>query len=305
MPLAVYKAQAAPCAGLEVGLPRTRPQSTMSKRHADATHIQLPGLIDPHDLSTDRQFAMNLARGLMVLRAFTAHAPLLGNRELSDRTGLPKPTISRLTYTLALMGYLDRDKSSQKYRLGPGILSFAYPYLAGLPVRHVARPLMEQLAQQTGCNVNLGVRDRGDVVYVDAVRADRADMYRPDVGGMSPLLSSSSGRALILGSPPAEQAAILNFLRLADRGVYERYEPIFVEDRRRFSQWGYCMSCGDWKPDLHAIAVPINMPDGAPLMAMNCTLAAAEAPREVLAQEIAPLLKQTAAALEAAMRAQT
>lgn len=276
----------------------------MSKRSAEP-NIQLPGLVDPHDLSTDRQFAMNLARGLMVLRAFTASAPLLGNRELSDRTGLPKPTISRLTYTLALMGYLDRDKVTQKYRLGPGILSFAYPYLAGMPVRHLARPLMERLAYRTGCNVNLGVRDRGDVVYIDGVRADRADLYRPDVGGVSPLLSSASGRALILGSSAAEQTAILNFLRVRDRSVFERFSPVFEEDRKRFKSEGYCLSVGDWKPNLHAVAVPVYVPDGGPLLAMNCTLSSVSSPRDTLEKKVMPLLKETVTSLAEALHKQS
>ena len=54
----------------------------------------------------DRQFATTLARGLEVLRCFTPLEPLLGNKEISVRTGLPKPTVSRLTYTLTKLGYL-------------------------------------------------------------------------------------------------------------------------------------------------------------------------------------------------------
>jgi hypothetical protein len=53
--------------------------------------IPLPGLIDPHDLSTDRQFSMNLARGMEVLRAFTAAEPLLGNREIATAPACPSP----------------------------------------------------------------------------------------------------------------------------------------------------------------------------------------------------------------------
>jgi len=41
-----------------------------------------------------------------VLRCFTPLEPLLGNKEISVRTGLPKPTVSRLTYTLTKLGYL-------------------------------------------------------------------------------------------------------------------------------------------------------------------------------------------------------
>jgi DNA-binding IclR family transcriptional regulator len=94
--------------------------------------IALPGLVNPHDLTADRQFSMNLARGMEVLRAFTAVDPVLGNREISDRTGLPKPTVSRLTYTLTLLGYLSRVEGLQKYRLGSGVLSLGYPLLANM-----------------------------------------------------------------------------------------------------------------------------------------------------------------------------
>ncbi len=45
----------------------------------------------------DPQFAYTLARGLDVLRAFDASSPVLGNRELSQRTGISRPTVARLT----------------------------------------------------------------------------------------------------------------------------------------------------------------------------------------------------------------
>ena len=54
----------------------------------------------------DRKFVTALARGLEVLRVFTPTEGLLGNGEIAERTGLPKPTVSRLTYTLTKLGYL-------------------------------------------------------------------------------------------------------------------------------------------------------------------------------------------------------
>ncbi|MDH3232081.1 MAG: helix-turn-helix domain-containing protein, partial [Alphaproteobacteria bacterium] len=53
----------------------------------------------------DRQFVTALARGLEVLRAFQEGGPL-GNQEIARRTGLPKPTVSRLTHTLKQLGYI-------------------------------------------------------------------------------------------------------------------------------------------------------------------------------------------------------
>jgi hypothetical protein len=54
----------------------------------------------------DRKFVIALARGLDVLRAFTSTETLLGNQEIANRAGLPKATVSRLTYTLTKLGYL-------------------------------------------------------------------------------------------------------------------------------------------------------------------------------------------------------
>jgi DNA-binding IclR family transcriptional regulator len=57
-------------------------------------------------VATDRSFVVALSRGLDVLRAFHPSDGLLGNQEIAARTNLPKPTVSRLTYTLTKLGYL-------------------------------------------------------------------------------------------------------------------------------------------------------------------------------------------------------
>ena len=262
--------------------------------------IALPGLINPHDVSTDRQFSMNLARGLQVLRAFTATTPMLGNREIADRCGLPKPTVSRLTYTLTLLGYLTRDARLQKYRLGPGVLSLGHPLLASMHVRQLARPIMESLARETGCSVNLGVRDRSDVVYIDSVRADSANQHLPDIGSARPLLASSIGRALILSRPVDERAAIVNFLKVNDSATFEKFSPSWEADQKRFAKQGFCHATGDWQEDVHAVAVPLKQAPGDPPLAMNCTLAAYRVQKDFLVREVVPQLKDAARQLAAA-----
>ncbi len=98
----------------------------------------------------DRQFATTLARGIAVLRCFSAaESGLLTNKEISTRTGLPKPTVSRLTYTLTRLGYLRHLPNAGKYGkygLGTAVLSIGYPLLANLNVRQIARRPMKDLA---------------------------------------------------------------------------------------------------------------------------------------------------------------
>ena len=66
--------------------------------------------------------ATTLAHGLDVLAAFRTLAASLSNADLAQHTGLSRPTVSRLTYTLAQLGYLKRDAKG-RFELGLGILA--------------------------------------------------------------------------------------------------------------------------------------------------------------------------------------
>jgi DNA-binding IclR family transcriptional regulator len=213
---------------------------------------------------------------------------------------LPKPTVSRLTYTLTLLGYLSRDAALQKYRLGPGVLSLGHPLLASMQVRQLAKPLMEALARKTGCSVNLGVRDRANVVYVDSVRADASNQHLPDIGSSRPLLPTAIGRALILACPTAERTAILNHLKLHDRDMFDAFGAVWAADCKLFAARGYTHSRGDWKQDIHSVAVPIRQRPGEAPLGMNCTLADHCAQKDRLVRDVVPLLKDAARQLEAA-----
>jgi len=88
----------------------------------------------------DRQFVTALARGLEVLRCFKPGEQFLGNQEIAKRAGLPKPTVSRLTYTLTQLGFLSYSEVLGKYSLGTGVLSIGNAFLSNMNIRQVARP---------------------------------------------------------------------------------------------------------------------------------------------------------------------
>src|SRR5262245_36166824 len=74
----------------------------------------------PRTPKEDRQFVTALARGLEVLRAF-GPGEALANSEIAARTTLPRPTVSRLTYTLTKLGYLIQDPATERYRPGSAV----------------------------------------------------------------------------------------------------------------------------------------------------------------------------------------
>ncbi|TKR53595.1 IclR family transcriptional regulator [Allopusillimonas ginsengisoli] len=237
---------------------------------------------------------------MAILRAFTADKPMLGNREICDLTGFSKATVSRLTYTLTLLGYLSPVSGLQKYRLAPGVLSLGHPFLAGLTIRQIIRPYMEALARDTGCTINLGMFDRTNVVFVETTRVDDTNIYLPDIGSTRPLLSTSIGRALLMMCDSAEREQLLNRIKLQDPAEFARLQPIWNADAKAFPMRGYCLSKGDWKKEIHAVGVPVRRPSREERMALNCTLTGSLAGESRLEKEIVPKLFRTVRAIELA-----
>ena len=80
----------------------------------------------------DPRFATTLARGLSVLRAFRVTDDGLSNAEIAQRTGLPKSTVSRLTFTLLELGYLVQSPRDDRFRPGPTLVAVGHVAAASL-----------------------------------------------------------------------------------------------------------------------------------------------------------------------------
>src|ERR1700761_789526 len=144
----------------------------------------------------DPSFATTLAHGLDVLAAFRKQSGPLSNAELAEYTGLSRPTVSRLTYTLAQLGYLKRDAKG-RFVLGLGVLATAYPLLSAIKVRQTARPLMRDFAAYAGGTVSIAMPFGLDFIYVETLRTTDAVTHLPDVGFTSSLAQTAVGRALL------------------------------------------------------------------------------------------------------------
>ncbi|WP_152647803.1 helix-turn-helix domain-containing protein, partial [Rhodopseudomonas palustris] len=80
-----------------------------------------------------------VSRAFDVLRCFEGHEARLGNLEISNRCGLPRSTVSRLTHTLTRMGQLVYLPCDQKYRIGPSAVAMSTSIVQGLQLRNLIR----------------------------------------------------------------------------------------------------------------------------------------------------------------------
>jgi len=238
-----------------------------------------------------------LKRGIAVLQCFGGGARALSNSELSVMTRVPKPTVTRLAATLVSIGLMQQDPETEKYALGPGVLSLAQAFLSGLDVRDRARPHLRHLAEKAGGSVFLGVRDGLEMVLVEACRA-RAPLLtlQLDVGSRVPLATSALGRAHLAALKAGEREALLEQLRQAGGTDWPRAQAALEASLRDAERFGYCVSVGELRTEVNAVAASLALPGGE-WMAVNCGGPSSSFTERRLRDEIAPLLRETTAAI--------
>jgi DNA-binding IclR family transcriptional regulator len=245
---------------------------------------------------SDPKFVTALSRGLAILRAFRRDEVTLPNQVFAQRTGLPKATVTRLTYTLCKLGYLVQDAGGD-YRLGPGVLALGYGVLSGIELRRRAEVELAALCAGDNPNVAaaLGERYGQSVVYLVTHRSPSSVSMTFHMGAQVPLFLSSIGRAILMALPGGEQDALLDeALRTAPSEMRGRLAAGLDRARADFAAHGYCTSFGDWRPEINGIAAPVIPQQGGRLHAINVGGFAFLNPRERLEAEYAPRLLRAA-----------
>ncbi|MGJ7524563.1 IclR family transcriptional regulator [Variovorax sp. GB1P17] len=231
-----------------------------------------------------------LARGLALLKVIGMAGTSLGNRELADTTGIPKATVSRLTSTLVGAGYLRQSQDSERFSLGPALLDMSSRYLRHFDLRTMARPHLAELAEFAGASVHLGVRDELDVLVIDSLRPRLAVISsRIEVGTRLAIATSAGGRAYLAALPAAEQAALLEDIRLESGENWPVMQPRLMAGLEEYAREGYCSSFGEWHPHIHSLGFALEGPRGE-RYAVSCGGPAYLLPREMMLTRVAPHL---------------
>jgi DNA-binding IclR family transcriptional regulator len=248
-------------------------------------------LLSFDDWAGDKQFATTLARGLELLRCFTPDHPVQGNTDLARRTGLPKATVSRLTYTLLNLGYLSSNAQYGKFQLAPAVVSLGYPLLAALKVRQLVRPAIREFAAITGGSVSLGVRDRLNMIYIETSRGTSVfSSNLSDIGMSHPIIASAIGRAYLAASSTTDRKKLSNQIRLKTPQLWERHGRAALKSIEAFAKQGFVTSYRPLRPEAQAVAVPFRISSYDDIVVMNCVMHVSQLGRNQLEEDIGPRL---------------
>jgi DNA-binding IclR family transcriptional regulator len=249
----------------------------------------------------NRQFVTALARGLEILRAFQPGSGPLGNNEIAKFTGLPKPTVSRLTYTLTQIGYLNHLERLGKYELGTPVLALGYAVLSNMQVRQVASSRMQELAVYADASVALAARDRLSMLYLHNCVGHSTLALRIEIGSRVPIALTSLGRALLAALPDSERDYLMDRIRARSKDNWSKLKRRIETSIRQINKQGFCLVDGEWRSHVRAVGVPLIFPDNSGVMALNCAGPSVKLSIERLEQDLGPRLVHLAREVESMM----
>ncbi|RYY91314.1 MAG: IclR family transcriptional regulator [Comamonadaceae bacterium] len=239
-------------------------------------------------------YVQSFARGLEVIRSFSATAPRQTLSEVAARTGLTRAGARRILLTLQTLKYVEWD--GKLFTLTPRILDLGFAYLSSMPMWNVAEPLMEALVAQVKESCSAGVLEGTDIMYVQRVATRKIMRNALGVGSRLPAYCTSMGRMLLAGLPDAEAEALL---RASAREARTRHTLTDVDALlakvQQARRQGWCLVNQELEEGLVSIAAPVHDRAGRTIAVINISGQANRTPPRQMQETMLGPLRETAA----------
>ena len=238
-------------------------------------------------------YVQSFARGLEVIRSFSAQAPQQTLSEVASRAGLTRAGARRILLTLHTLGYVETD--GRLFRLTPRILDLGFAYLSSMPIWNLADPVMEGLVEEVKESCSAAVLDGTDIVYVLRVPVHKIMSISLGVGSRLPAYCTSMGRVLMAGLPDEAACALLD---ASDRRALTRHTVTDLDALmarvRQVRQQGWCLVDQELEEGLISLAAPITNRAGETVAALNISGQANRSSARVMQAGMLPALLQAA-----------
>jgi len=250
----------------------------------------------------DPNFMMSLARGLLVIQAFTQKKRQMTISQLSVKTGLSRAAVRRCLYTLSQLGFAESEDSRHFY-LGPRILALGYSYIASMPLATAAQPVLERVSHELRESCSISTLDHNDIIYVARASVTRIMAIDLGVGSRLPAFCTSMGRVLLANLQPDELERYLSqtqLKRYTDRTIIsaEKLRQVL----RLISRNGYAIVDQELELGLRSMAVPIQNPLGKTVAALNVGAHAQRVSIQEMQTKFLPRLRTAAQELSMLLR---
>jgi IclR family KDG regulon transcriptional repressor len=206
---------------------------------------------------------------MQILSAFDGEHGDRGVSEIAQVTGLHKATAHRIMMTLLNYGFLERAPDGERFRLGLRMVELGLGALRGLDFRQAAYPYMQQLVDRFQESCDLGIFDRGQVLYIEVVLSEEVLTIISRVGRHLPVHCTASGKVLLAFLPPEIVEPVLGapLARCTEKTITS--PDRLREELEATRQRGYGVDDEEVSAGIRAVSVPIRDFDGNVIAAMS------------------------------------
>ncbi len=169
----------------------------------------------------DPRKSSSMEYGAAILEAFSRQRHALGIAEMADIVGISRSTTHRYATTLVALGRLEQDVR-RKYRLAPRAAGPGSAVIRTICGQVNAGVALEELRDDIGHTVTMGVLDGARVIYVHRLFGRRVGQHAIDmdfgVGAHVPVYCTALGKVLLASVSDAERRELLAGLDLIPHG---------------------------------------------------------------------------------------
>jgi DNA-binding IclR family transcriptional regulator len=230
----------------------------------------------------DNSSIQSIERAAAIMRCFTEHEPELALTELSRLTQLHKSTVARILATLQKEGFVGKNVTTGKYRLGVGLISLAGVALGRLDVRGAAYNFVETLVQHTQESASVSVLEDRETVIILHTPSPKPVRYVNWIGRRLPLHCTASGKILLSGMDEEGRARALagTLRRYTDHTIVD--PDTLAKELEQVCSQGIALALEEHEQGYNAIAAPIRNLDGNVVGAISVSGPAFRLPAETL-----------------------
>ena len=241
------------------------------------------------DLKPGDGYVQSFARGLEVIRSFSADAPHQTLTGVAGRSGLSRAGARRILLTLQSLGYVHLE--GKLFSLSPRILDLGFAYLSSMPIWNLAEPVMETLVEEVKESCSAAVLDGTDIVYVMRVSTHKIMSITLSVGSRLPAYCTSMGRVLLAGLPEEQAMACLKASRPEPltRHTVTDLDLLRLKIAQTRKQ-GWCLVNQELEEGLVSMAAPIHDRLGRTVAALNISGQANRTSAKVMQDAMLPPL---------------
>jgi DNA-binding IclR family transcriptional regulator len=214
----------------------------------------------------------SVKRSLLILEHLVSGNPPPTHVELARALNIPKGTLSGLLGQLTEEGYI--RLVGKQYAPGPALLSLGFRATRRDNLRFALRPVLEQLATETGETAVLAIEVGGDddtpgqVLGIDYVEGTNPIRYVAQIGRLYPMHSSAAGRVFLAFT--GRRAKLLptdSLVTHTNRTLVDPEELDAELDRIRARGWA--MTVGERLDDVTSVSAPVVDGSGRPVAAVT------------------------------------